>query len=568
MMDDPITQGCIKEFVKNHGLEELKESEVFEYFSSYCIFNRDYSENSSIKDYIVSGGQDCAIDAIGIFVNDIPINTADDFDKIIERSRVNVEFCFIQAKRSKHIKAAEVANFLSGIREFFGKSYIPFNDEIEQKKALSSHIYENSIKFKCKPKLSMFYVYLGDFLNDNTVIGKKDSEIDVLKTYNLFSEINFNFIDNPKIQNRYQETALRVDKEITINEHVLLPEINGIKQAYIGVLPCHEFLKVITNSDGKLYKNIFNENVRDFLGYNGVNKEIKNTICSDSLQSMLPALNNGITLICKSISIVGKKFTISDYQVVNGCQTSHVIFDNRKRIRNDTSIVVKIIELKDESITNNIVVATNSQTEVRDEAFVVLSKIHKRLERFFESVESVDSHGLVYERRKKQYINSGYRVKDVLTLPFLTKAFIACFIKSPADALDYYGILLQKFSENIFQENDSLWPYLACARIMKEIEYHARNSSSASAIWRFRYLIGAMVVGRFGRPPSMQNEERQKRYCRNIIDLCNSKEKMKSLMRECESFIAARIEKLPTHRERLNSNQNRELISEVLKAWK
>ena len=567
-MIDPITNGCIKEFIQLNGLEELKQSDSFEYFSSYCIFNRDYSENFHLKDYVVSGGQDCAIDAVGIFVNDVPINTIEEFDEICEKSRVNVEFCFIQAKTSKHINAAEVGSFITGVREFFGKSYIPFNEEIGRKRNLCSHIYESSIKFKTNPKVSMFYVYLGNFLEDPTVVGRKNSEIDILKSLNLFSKVEFDFIDNENIQTRYQETNLRVEKQIVINEYAALPEIKGITQSYIGVLPCQELIKIISNSDGNLYRNIFNENVRDFLGYNDVNKEIRNTITSESLQSMLPALNNGITIVCRSIKIVGKKFTISDYQVVNGCQTSHVIFYNKDVIKPETSIVVKIIELVDDRIINDIVVATNSQTEVKDEAFVVLTKFHKRLEKFFDSVEGMYSHGLVYERRKRQYINSGYNVKDILTLPFLTKAFVACCLDSPVDALDYYGILLQKFDRRIFQENHSLWPYLACARIIKEIEYHVRGSSSSSAIWRFRYLIGAMIRKRVGKFPAMKNEEDQSKYCEKVINLCNSPEKTRALISECEKFIAERISTVGDYKDRLNANQNRGFVGSILASWK
>lgn len=40
-------------------------------------------------------------------------------------------------------------------------------------------------------------------------------------------------------------------------------------------------------------------------------------------------LNNGITIIAENVQITGTTAVLTDYQIVNGCQTSHVLYENR-----------------------------------------------------------------------------------------------------------------------------------------------------------------------------------------------------------------------------------------------
>ncbi len=68
-------------------------------------------------------------------------------------------------------------------------------------------------------------------------------------------------------------------------------------------------------------RGLFYDNVRDFQGDNPVNKEIDDTLKSDE-RDLFVLLNNGITIVAESLSKTGDIFTIEDYQIVNGCQTS------------------------------------------------------------------------------------------------------------------------------------------------------------------------------------------------------------------------------------------------------
>ena len=85
---------------------------------------------------------------------------------------------------------------------------------------------------------------------------------------------------------------------------------------------CKDFITILSDSDNRMLTNIFEDNVRDFQGYNSVNNEIQDTLNSSEDQPRFGLLNNGITIVAKSILSTGDWVEIYDYQIVNGCQTS------------------------------------------------------------------------------------------------------------------------------------------------------------------------------------------------------------------------------------------------------
>ncbi|MDZ7712249.1 MAG: AIPR family protein [Rhodovibrio sp.] len=75
--------------------------------------------------------------------------------------------------------------------------------------------------------------------------------------------------------------------------------------------------------------------------------------------------NNGITIVARSLNKVGNRFTIEDYQIVNGCQTSHVIFNNRSTISGNFFVPIKLIVTEDQTIQTQLSALRTGQTEVR-----------------------------------------------------------------------------------------------------------------------------------------------------------------------------------------------------------
>jgi hypothetical protein len=113
---------------------------------------------------------------------------------------------------------------------------------------------------------------------------------------------------------------------------------------------------------------LFRYNPRLYLGANKVNKSINETIDNDYERSVFHLLNNGITAVCLDYRITdaggGKSVvSITDFQVVNGCQTTMTLLQNSAKLRGGPcSIDVKVI--KSVGLRDRISQTTNSQTSI------------------------------------------------------------------------------------------------------------------------------------------------------------------------------------------------------------
>ena len=112
-------------------------------------------------------------------------------------------------------------------------------------------------------------------------------------------------------------------------------------------------------------------------------------------------MNNGVTIIARNLQVTGHKCHIEDFQIVNGCQTSHELFSNQDSISESLMIPLRLISTQDEGVIESIIKATNRQTEVKKEQFFAVTEFSKQLERFFQAFP--EEHKLFYERRSRQY---------------------------------------------------------------------------------------------------------------------------------------------------------------------
>ena len=359
---------------------------------------------------------------------------------------------------------------------------------------IKQRIYKNSIDLDRPPSLNLFFVTTGSWENPSHISGLISNELDVLKNRGLFSVIDFQCVDADRLKQMYREVRGRSLKEIEFPALVALPEINGVRQSFVGSLAVGEYLKLVTDSDGDLQRNLFYDNVRDFQGSNSVNREIDATLKSGAGQAALAIYNNGITIIAKKIERISDKVKLADYQIVNGCQTSHVLFANKGSIEKDTNIVVKIIETIDPEIAVNVIKATNRQTEVKIEAFESLSPFHKDLEEYYKARSVGRHHPIFYERRSKQYDNvPGVRSSQVITLSAQIKSFVSACLAQPQSTHRYFGEILDSNRGRMFVAGDSLERYYVAAAILNRVEGFFKGNKINRKYKAFKYHLVFMI---------------------------------------------------------------------------
>jgi hypothetical protein len=497
---DRITEAYLNDFQKEYSYpENIEKPTLFEYFVNHCIVSRLHSERFDVEDVSVGGSGDMAFDGAAIIVNNNLVFSEEEIDDLKNRlHRLDVKFVFIQSKTSSKFDSAEIGSFIFGVESFF-KHGLPkhINESIKALRDLTDHIYKQSIDFVSNPSCLMYYVTNGRWENDSNLLHRIDAGIETLKKTELFdpSKIEFIPIDADNLKIIYKELKNKVDKQINFEKHTIIPQIDGVSEAYIGILPCDEYLKLICSSDGSLLKSLFYDNVRDFQGDNPVNREVSETLRNNAIRNSFVLLNNGVTIVAKSIQKTGSVFTIRDFQIVNGCQTSHILHDNKASLDNSIYLPIKLIVTNDEEVTNRIIKATNRQTEVKTEAFLSLQPFQKALEDFYNSFTSEEDkeYRLYYERRSKQYENQILNKSKVVSITYQIKCFVSMFLDMPHSTHRYYGELLKTNEDKIFVDTHSFYPYYISCLTCHLWENAIRNDTINQRYKKFRYHI-LMVI--------------------------------------------------------------------------
>lgn len=493
---EAVLESYLKDFCNKFNFFNEEESIQFEHFCNYVIIPKLEDTKEAIESVGVGENSNPGIDGISITVNDHVVTTKEQVDFFLNAlGRLEVEFHFIQAKTTSSFSMPEITSFITCIKDFFEpKTSFKFNDETLRLHELKGYIYSKSLKMQDNPNLTIVYACSGQWFEDSNLNAAINRSITELKNGGYFNSVIFKPYDRDLLKKAYRELRNSLNRSIVFEKHTILPKLTDVDEAYIGMLPAKEFLNLICNDQGEILRNIFYDNVRDFQGFNTVNSEIKNTLESPEDKEKFALLNNGITIVAKSIKKLGALFTISDYQIVNGCQTSHVIYYNRKYIDETVFLPIKIIVTQNYELMSKIIRANNRQTTVSSEAFEILSPFHKYLEEFYLSQSKKYNLNLYYERRSNQFEPDNLQRSNYVTISNQIKSVIAMYLNEPINASQrYFGELLQLYKSRLFLEDDLGYPYFISGLTFNLVENAICENAIPNNLKRFKYHLMMLI---------------------------------------------------------------------------
>jgi len=364
----------------------------------------------------------------------------------------------------------------------------------------------------------LYYVTTGKWIKDLVLDARRAAGEADLKATGQFRGVEFTCIGADGIQKLYSQTRNALAREFIFTDRAVVPEIPGVSEAYLGFVSAPTFLSLVTDENtGEIIKSIFYDNVRDWQDYNKVNSEMKETIESNK-KSRFVLMNNGVTIIARTVRPTGNRFYIEDYQVVNGCQTSHVLAGSRDIIDDSIMVPLRLIGTQDENVISDIVHATNRQTEVKDEQFFAVTEFAKKVELFFQSF--ADTKKLYYERRSHQFDALPIEKTRIVTPGSLIKAFAAMYREEPHSTTRNYGRLIDQIGKSIFLDEHKLDPYYVSAFAAYKLEYLFRSQAIDASLKPARYqiLLAFRLIANAAPLPRM-NANEMERHCRVICDI-------------------------------------------------
>ncbi|MFB9997712.1 AIPR family protein [Providencia rustigianii] len=205
-------------------------------------------------------------------------------------------------------------------------------------------------------------------------------------------------------------------------------------------------------------------------------------------------LNNGITVICDEAKLNSEELTLVNYQIVNGCQTSNVIFELIDNLgdRKNIFIPVRFIATEDEETKNSIIKGTNSQTSLTQAQLMALSNFQKAIERYYSIKQESNRFSIYYERRTEQYRGDDIPKTKIINIPIQIKCVSALFFNLPHEVSGQYG-KVEKSTSGLLFENEKhlsfLNVYYVSGLCWYKVERFVQNHEEGRKFRRARWHI-------------------------------------------------------------------------------
>ena len=276
----------------------------------------------------------------------------------------------------------------------------------------------------------------------------------------------------------------------------------GKQNEYVTLINISEYYRFITDDSGNLLKGIFESNVRDYQGNNLVNSCIAETLKVKTDEDFW-WLNNGITILSDKISLItNRQLSIDNPEVVNGLQTSTEIYnyfsENKDKLNEENrNVLVRFIVPQSEEVRDDIIFATNNQTNIPKSSLRVTDPIHLQIEMYCKG------RGLYYDRRKNYYKNQKKKATEIISVSFLAQCLISLFLRKPDFARARPSTLLtdDRTYNQLYPEGGNLSVFYKVGKLGKTIQNNIRktaewtSSEKNDVLFYVLYGIVAKLLG-------------------------------------------------------------------------
>lgn len=546
---DLVTKSMVEQFQRDRDLGSLSEDEAFEAFAGFCVLSAYYESEFSPDAFRVGGGNDLGIDVFGLLVNGELLHDSADMRAMADQAKkLDVRIIVVQAKTTPGFETKVVADLADNLRHVLGPDRLPYEasaDILDFRKCLDVVFAELAKLSDGLPRLHVRYVTTGEKVAA-MVAQKAASAEKQLLGLGRFQSVDFQCVTRHELRGLYQRATQAVSVTFTMVRQLALPRVPGVRQSYLGFLPAQSLVRcVLTDRGGGIRRGLFHENVRDFLGEdNDVNREIRDTLRDPVRRERFAVFNNGITIVTRDLTVAGDEFHLKDFQIVNGCQTCHVLFHERALLTDAVHVSVRIVHSQDEEVIGGIVGATNRQTAISEDDLSAREEFHRRLEDYFVANEA--PRRLYYERRSRQYSpRNDVEKTRVISRPQLTRAYVAMFLGEPAE-VGHYAALLRERKNDLYRVDHQPVVYYTAAAAAYRLEWMIRNRYISKDIGPARYhLLAAIKLKLLGTEPlpaaPKKVHERCERILETVWDMRRSERLMLDLLPAVQRSIDAEL---------------------------
>ena len=477
-------------------LPSERRDEAFEYLAFEQIM-KDYDlSTDELVAGSIDGRQDGGIDGFYILVNGHVLEDPESF--VWPKSGSDLKVFLVSCKHHDTFRQATLDAIIATLTEV-----LDFGIDSHALKGTYSEPLlrmRSNLQFayrKLSPRLASFSIEISYASRGNTAeigdeVRSRGNQLkQLVQVYFGSCQSSFNFLGCTELVELHRKIP---------NYSLELPFVEALAKGerYVVLARLSDYFKFVSDA-GRLRRYLFESNVRDFMGLNRVNEDIKATLEGPDSPDFW-WLNNGVTILATAASITGKSIQAADIQIVNGLQTTESIFRHfvgKPNVQDDRCLLVKVIVSKEEAVRDSIIRATNNQTDVELASLHATDKIQRDIE------DILLRHGLFYERRKNFYANQGHTPAEIVTPLYAAAGYVALVLKLPHKAASLRSKFMRSppAYEAVFSEKVPLGVWPKISQILKRVDFEL-EVLRPKAKWTdkflkgWRYIISFLLVSK------------------------------------------------------------------------
>lgn len=489
-----VVQNHLADFATKYSID-WAISKQFEAFVNYSALRTICAESVDPRD-LVYEGDDPGIDGVMVFLDDVFVSSSEEVDDFFSGRKRDVEatIIFTQAKTGESWVKSEINNFHSAIVDFLSDDHhYPHSEYITIARDVFDAVLKNVGKLRGgKPQARCYFANTARTAEDREILAARDALERAVRDTGYFSSVEVALLDRDATIVMWAAAEGQVEATLKVIGLAAFPKAPQIEEGYVITVKAKDFIEqILSDSNGRLRQRIFEENVRDFIGLDGeINSEMSETLRDIDKQKRFGVLNNGVTIISPDVRVSSLEIYMRDFQIVNGCQTSNVLFENRLSVTDDTTLMLKVVETSDAAVVDDIVRSTNRQAKVEEDQFLATLDSVKALERYFDARGQDEEYRLYFERRKNQFAShENVKAIRVFDIKEIARCAGAMFLDKPDVAGRYPNRLTGELKNTVFDRSYSEDIYHVSAYTLYRVKLLTSNGKIDPKYFKLRWHI-------------------------------------------------------------------------------
>lgn len=474
-------------------------NDYFEFFACSQVLKPYDFSSEEIENGIVGGGNDGGCDGIYVLLNN-ELLSADQIEGLTAIKGSTLCLIIVQAKKTTGfsedaiMKWKTVSENLLDMNNDVNKFSQRYSESVRDGFMLFRDAVTKLIRAQVKIQIKYYYVTLAT--EKSLGVSQQAAELCgmVRRMYPMATTDVF-LVGADLLMELYNKEL----EETTLLTLADNPIALGRNDEYVALVNLGSYYQFIIDNEGNLKNKYFEANVRDYQGKNAVNSSIADSLSNNSGEDFW-WLNNGVTILAEKISpITTRQLQIVNPEIVNGLQTSTEIYNyfsnnKGKEQTEKRNVLIRLIVPNTEQSRDNIIFATNNQTNIPKSSLRVTDEIHLQIEMYLKS------RGLYYDRRKNHYKNQNKNASDIISVSFLAQCLISILLRQPDSARARPSTLLtnDETYDKLYAKDTNLNVYFNAAQIGRKIQLNVKKTAEYTPAERsdvlFYIVYGVVAI--------------------------------------------------------------------------